>query len=87
MKKFLFVLLTASFLVVGCSDFEVEVKQKTTKADSSDHPFEVYSHIDEDGCEYLIVYEERGFYPENAGGLGLGITAKVNQPSKCGQNE
>lgn len=85
MKKCLFVLLTAGLLVVGCSDYEVEVKQKTTKANSNDHPFEVYSHVDEDGCEYLIVYEESGFYPENAGGVGLGMTAKVNQPSKCRQ--
>lgn len=81
MKKYLFILITTAFLVMGCSDYEVTVQPRQTEAKSN--PFDVYTHIDEDGCEYIIVYEEKGFNGSYAGGVGLGITAKVNQPNQC----
>lgn len=84
MKKFLFVLIAALFLAFGCSDYEVNIQQKQTEAKSNS--FETYIHKDEDGCEYIVVYAEKGFNGSYAGGLGLGIEAKVNQPSQCKKN-
>lgn len=79
-RTVLFLILMFSIIclasLVGCSDNEqVKAEVKPEK------PYDIYTHKDSDGCEYLIVYSKKDAV--NGVGVGVGITPKVIQPESC----
>ena len=86
MKKVLkFICIMSLLIIAACSSDSTETKVEAKPT----VPYGLYVHTDGDGCEYLVVYSREEYDVYNGGGLGIGvgITAKVNQPDECTLNE
>lgn len=68
-------MLLLSISLIACSDSNSLVKAE------NENLYQIYTHTDEDGCEYLIVYHDE--WGTNRQGIGAGITPKVKQPATC----
>lgn len=74
-----------SLLLAGCSDSNYKATD-TESVEEEPKNYEVTEYIDENGCEYLVVYTEKIGSNMQGVGVGAGITAKVNQPAACLEN-
>lgn len=77
-KPIIAIMILLCIALTACSNSVFEMAAENEK------PYSIYTHTDEDGCEYLIVYDEEYDIYEGFG-LGAGITPKVKQPVGCGK--